>query len=265
MKLMLTAMFCVLVASSIRADDWPHWMGPKRDNTWREEGLLEKFPAGGAKIVWRTATAGGYAGPAVVGDKLYLTDYITDENSKIENFKRDKSFTGKERVRCLNANTGSELWSHSYPVTYSISYPSGTRCTPVVQDGKVYTLGAEGNLFCFNAENGKVIWSKTLPADYHTKTALWGYASHPLVDGRKLICVVGGQDSHAVAFDLASGEELWKSQTAKEQGYSPLATRYLLLSVPYRKQLNFTFEGLQGAESTIERLRPRVDRASHQP
>ena len=40
-----------------------------------------------------------------------------------------------------------------------------------------------------------------------------------------------------------------------EQGYSPLAIRYLLLSVPYRKQLNFTFEGLQGAESTIERLR----------
>jgi cysteinyl-tRNA synthetase len=41
----------------------------------------------------------------------------------------------------------------------------------------------------------------------------------------------------------------------REQGYSPLAIRYLLLSVPYRHQLNFTFEGLKGAESTIERLR----------
>ncbi|MEO6655174.1 MAG: cysteine--tRNA ligase [Pyrinomonadaceae bacterium] len=41
----------------------------------------------------------------------------------------------------------------------------------------------------------------------------------------------------------------------KAQGYSPLAIRYLLLSVPYRKQLNFTFDGLQGAESTVERLR----------
>ncbi len=40
-----------------------------------------------------------------------------------------------------------------------------------------------------------------------------------------------------------------------EQGYSPLAIRYLLLSVPRRKQLNFTFEGLQAAESTVERLR----------
>jgi len=41
----------------------------------------------------------------------------------------------------------------------------------------------------------------------------------------------------------------------REQGYSPLAIRYLLLSVPYRKQLNFTFEGLKAAESTTERLR----------
>ncbi len=41
----------------------------------------------------------------------------------------------------------------------------------------------------------------------------------------------------------------------REQGFSPLAIRYLLLSVPYTKQLNFTFEGLHGAEATIERLR----------
>ena len=41
----------------------------------------------------------------------------------------------------------------------------------------------------------------------------------------------------------------------REQGYSALAIRYLLLSVPTRKQLNFTFEGLQAAESTVERLR----------
>ncbi len=39
-----------------------------------------------------------------------------------------------------------------------------------------------------------------------------------------------------------------------EQGFSPLAIRYLLISVPYRRQLNFTFDGLKGAETTVERL-----------
>ncbi len=39
------------------------------------------------------------------------------------------------------------------------------------------------------------------------------------------------------------------------RGFSPLAIRYLLISVPYGKQLNFTFEGLKGAETATERLR----------
>jgi cysteinyl-tRNA synthetase len=38
------------------------------------------------------------------------------------------------------------------------------------------------------------------------------------------------------------------------KGFNPLAIRYLLISVPYNKQLNFTFEGLKGAETTVERL-----------
>jgi cysteinyl-tRNA synthetase len=41
----------------------------------------------------------------------------------------------------------------------------------------------------------------------------------------------------------------------REKGFDPFAIRYLLLSVPYRKQLNFTFEGLRGAEKTVESLR----------
>jgi len=40
-----------------------------------------------------------------------------------------------------------------------------------------------------------------------------------------------------------------------EKGFDPTAIRYLLLSVPYNKQLNFTFDGLRGAEKTVESLR----------
>lgn len=211
----------IFILPIAHADDWPHWMGPQRDNIWREEGLLDKFPAGGPKILWRNANAGGYSGPAVVGDKVYFTDYETTENSKIENFKRDKSFTGKERVRCLDANSGSELWKKEYPVTYSISYPSGPRCTPVVHQGKVYTLGAEGNLYCFDAKTGDIIWSHDLKKEYETKAALWGYAAHPLIDGNKLITLVGGKGSHIVAFDINTGKEIWKALTSTEQGYTP--------------------------------------------
>ncbi|MEX0643094.1 MAG: PQQ-binding-like beta-propeller repeat protein [Pirellulales bacterium] len=210
----------LVLVSTASADDWPQWMGPKRDNVWREEGLLEKFPEGGPKVLWRVPVAGGYAGPAVVGDRVYVTDYVTDDNVKVDNFAR-KQFTGIERVLCLDAATGEEKWKHEYPVKYTISYPAGPRCTPVFENGKVYTLGAEGNLFCFDADSGDLVWQKNLPEKYQTKAALWGYANHPLIDGDKLICIAGGDDTHAVAFNKNTGEEIWHALTSPEQGYSP--------------------------------------------
>lgn len=82
-------------------------------------------------------------------------------------------------------------------------------------------LGAEGNLTCLDAATGEVAWSKDFHRDYNTKSALWGYASHPLIDGDNLICIVGGEGSHVVAFDKSTGQERWKALTSPEQGYSP--------------------------------------------
>ena len=202
------------------ADEWPQWMGPDRDNVWKETGLIDKFPADGPKILWRASVAGGYAGPAVVGDNVFVTDYVTSDNVKVANFQRQE-FTGTERVLCLDEATGAVKWKHEYPVKYTLSYPAGPRCTPTVDDGHVYTLGAEGHLFCFDVSSGDIVWSKDLQRDYETKSALWGYASHPLIDGDKLICIVGRDGCHVVAFDKRTGDELWRAQTAPEQGYSP--------------------------------------------
>lgn len=210
----------LLVPAAAPADDWPQWMGPQRDNVWREDGLLEQFPTDGPRVVWRTPIAGGYAGPAVANGRLFVTDYVTEADTKTDNFDRKES-TGIERVLCLNAETGKELWRHEYPVKYTISYPAGPRCTPLVEDDRVYTLGAEGNLICFNVESGKIIWQKDLPKQYATSTAMWGYASHPLIDGDKLLCIAGGNGSLAVAFDKHTGNVIWQQLTSPEQGYSP--------------------------------------------
>ena len=221
MKLTL-ALTCMslFVTTIAHADDWPQWMGANRDNVWRESGIIQKFPASGPRVIWRAPVAGGYAGPAVAAGRVYITDYVTTENVKVDNFDR-KQFSGTERVVCLAEATGKELWKHEYPVEYGISYPAGPRCTPNVHEGKVYTLGAEGNLFCFDAASGAVVWSKNLPQEYKTKTPLWGYAGHPLIDGQKLICLAGGNGSHVVALDKDTGEEIWRALTSSEQGYAP--------------------------------------------
>ena len=216
----ITCALLLLTAVACPADDWPQWMGPRRDNVWRESGIIEKFPENGPKVLWRTPIAGGYSGPAVAGGKVFISDYVTKDNVKIDNFDR-KEFTGTERVLCLDEATGEEVWKHEYPVKYTVSYPSGPRCTPNVEDNRVYTLGSEGHLFCFDIPTGKIIWSKDLKKEYGTKAALWGYAAHPLIDGDNLLTLAGGSGSHIVALDKLTGAEKWRSSTSTEQGYSP--------------------------------------------
>jgi outer membrane protein assembly factor BamB len=65
------------------------------------------------------------------------------------------------------------------------------------------------------------VWSRDFKKDFGTKTPLWGFAGHPLIDGKKLICLVGGEGSVAVAFDKDTGKELWRALSAKEPGYAP--------------------------------------------
>ena len=219
-KLLSASMLLLGLVSAANADEWPQWMGPQRDNVWREEGLIDRFPKEGPKVLWRTPIENGYAGPSVAQGKVFVSDFATDANVKVDNFAR-KKFAGTERFFCLDEATGKVLWKTEHAVTYSISYPAGPRCTPTVDGERVYFLGGEGKLSCIEIASGKVVWSKELKTEYKTTSALWGYAAHPLIDGNKLITLVGGEGSHVVAFDKLTGKEIWKSLTSKEQGYSP--------------------------------------------
>ena len=222
MRILTALLLTVIVVSTSRADDWPQWMGPKRDSVWREKNILDTFPKEGPKVLWRAKVSNGYSGPAVADGLVFLTDFVSDTDLQDDNFDR-KKFVGKERVLCFDAKTGDLKWKHEYPCAYAVSYPNGPRCTPTVDAGKVYTLGAEGDLFCFEAKTGKIVWSRDFKKDYGVKAPLWGFAAHPLIDGNRLICLVGGKGSVAVAFDKTDGKELWKALSAEEAGpgYSP--------------------------------------------
>jgi outer membrane protein assembly factor BamB len=203
------------------ADDWPQWLGPRRDATWREAGIAKAIPAAGLPVKWRVDVKGGYAGPAVAGGRVYLMDYDRREGT-LANAPNDRTvLAGNERILCLDAASGRLLWKHEYDCPYSISYASGPRCTPTVAEGKVYALGAEGHLTCLDAASGRVLWAKDFQQDYAAPVPIWGFCGHPLVEGDLLICLVGGPGSVAVAFDRRTGQERWRALTASESGYCP--------------------------------------------
>jgi outer membrane protein assembly factor BamB len=201
--------------------DWPQWMGPARDGVWRDTGIVARMPEGGLPVKWRAEILGGYAGPAVADGRVYVADYERQAGELTNNPSDRTVLAGRERVLCLDADTGRLLWQHVYDCPYSISYASGPRCTPTVADGKVYAMGAEGDLVCLDAVTGERRWSKQFKTDYAAVTPIWGFCGHPLVVGQVLYCLVGGPDSVAVAFDKDTGRELWRSGSASEPGYCP--------------------------------------------
>ncbi len=218
--LSLLASAFALPASSIAAD-WPRWLGPKMDATWRETGITTDFDAQPPKALWRTDAGLGYAGPTVADGKVYVFDFLKKSGSITNKPSGRDKLEGEERVRCLDAETGEVLWTHSYPETYFISYPAGPRCVPTVADGKVYALGAEGKLPCLDAGDGTLIWSKDLKTDFGADTPIWGHSAHPLVHGDTLYLVGGGRDGVATALDKDTGEVKWHALQAVEPGYCP--------------------------------------------
>lgn len=200
---------CLAIAVPAGADDWPQWGGPQRDCVWRESGIVETLPAGDLlPRMWSTPVGEGYSGPAVADGRVFLTDRIHEE--------------GIERAVCFDAATGDVQWTHTWPARYTISYPAGPRATPVVHDGLVYVLGAVGDLLCLEEQTGDVRWAKNFPRDFGTELPTWGMAASPLIDGDRLIALVGGRDNGLViAFDRRTGQELWRSLDDPEIGYCP--------------------------------------------
>ncbi len=228
-----TAAFALVIATFIasgglrpplaKADDWPQWMGPNRDSMWAETGITRTFPKAGPKRLWTTQISAGYSGPAVADGRVYVTDRVLAPGAKNPDdpFDTKEKVNSTERVLCFDAKSGEELWKNEYPCVYHISYPAGPRCTPTVRNGKVYTLGAMGDLHCLDAKSRKVLWSKNFPKDYKAKVPTWGFCGHPLAYKNLLICTVGGENATVVAFDADTGDEKWKALNARDLGYSP--------------------------------------------
>ena len=202
------------------ADDWPQWMGPRRDGVYREEGV--EFPAENPKVIWRRELNAGYSGPAVANGRLCIMD--RKQGAPLQRKAGERGIPeqpGDERVLCLDARSGDLIWEHKYDAAYRIDFPAGPRTTPIVEAGRVYTLGAMGDLRCLEQRDGKLVWSRNFINDFGSPVPAWGWSAHPVIHGEKLISLVGGTNSAVVAFNKTTGKEIWRALTTREIGYAP--------------------------------------------
>lgn len=192
--MMAGVMGCALA----RGEDWPQFLGPRRDGTSAETNLLATIPAGGPAIVWSKTIGTGYAAPSVRAGRLVV-------------FHREND---QEVVESLDARTGKTAWRHNYPTSFQdpYGYNNGPRAAPLLTSNRCYTFGAEGHLTCTDLSTGRRVWERATAKDWRIPAAFFGVAAAPLLEDGKLIVLVGGQpEAGVVALDPETGRTLWES------------------------------------------------------
>ncbi len=188
----------LLLGPGGRTDDWPQFLGPNGDGISSETGLIDSWPTNGPPRRWTKKVGSGYSAPSILGNRLVL-------------HHRDG---GEEIVECFEAGSGRSLWRYAYPSAFidPYGYNNGPRATPLLKANRCYTFGAEGRLLCLELDTGRKIWSRDTSREFKIPTAFFGVGSSPIMEGNRLIVMVGGQpNAGVVAFDPAQGRTLWKS------------------------------------------------------
>ncbi len=195
-KAKLTTLIVSLSVACAFAADWPGYLGPKRDSTSAEKGILKIWPKEGPKVLWTASVGIGFGGAAVSGGKVYLLD-------------RDDKVGDK--LRCFDLSSGAELWSFAYDAPGRFDHP-GSRSVPIVDGNNVYTCGPMGDLYCINTSTHKPVWNKNIWKDFGgNEMPVWGITQNPLIYGNLLIVAPQAPQATVVAYDKLTGEVKWKS------------------------------------------------------
>jgi outer membrane protein assembly factor BamB len=197
-SLFLLSAILLSLSPIARADDWPQWRGPSRDDLSKETGLLKSWPKDGPKLLWSFTDAGiGYSGPAVVGDRLYTMG----------------GDGRKTYAYALDVRSPHKVWSTEVGNFFRNGNGDGPRATPTVDGDRLYVLTGGGDLACLETVTGKKLWQVNLKKELHGQMASgWGYTESPLADGDRVVCTPGGRDGSLAALDKRTGKVLWRSK-----------------------------------------------------
>jgi len=175
--------------------EWTDWRGPGRAGT--SPDVPARLPAT-VKYLWkRGLTGAGLSGIAVAAGRVIVADKSEQKDQDI--------------WRCLDAETGQELWTVAYPTPKEMEFTNVPRAAPVIHGSFVYLLGAFGDLHCVSLYGSGIVWRRNILKDFGAALPPWGTCSTPLVVGDCLIVNPGAADASLVALGLYTGEIIWKT------------------------------------------------------
>ena len=224
---------CAQQPSQATEENWPQWRGPYQNGVSDAKNLPTTW-SGSENIVWKTplpAWSGGT--PIIWGDKIFLTSPTkgasesTTQSSEPQRERRGRrgrrggggrSPGGDELLLiCISRTDGEILWQRELDTGNQLHRKGNDSSpSPVTNGEHVWVVTGNGAVAAFDME-GNEIWKRNLQDDYGRFGLNWGYASSPLLyNGTLIIEVLHGfrtdAPSYIVAFNAATGEELWRQE-----------------------------------------------------
>ena len=186
---------------------WTNFRGPKRDGKYDEASVSTNWPSNGLPQVWRQPVGVGYASFVVADGKVYTIEQRRSQ----------------EVVAAYDINNGREIWTQKWNAEFNDSTGDGPRATPTWDQGRIYALGATGELRCLDANTGAAIWGKNILSDNQAKNLPWAQAASPLIVDDKVIVLPGGANGKSVvAYNKMNGAPVWKVLDDPQAYVSPM-------------------------------------------
>ncbi|KPK43618.1 MAG: hypothetical protein AMJ65_05275 [Phycisphaerae bacterium SG8_4] len=218
-KVTLIAAIVAMTTGSTLAD-WPQYLGPNRDSTSDQKGILRSWPENGPEVLWTVSVGRGFGGPVIKDGKVYLLD-------------RDDKVG--DNLRCFDLGNGEELWNSAYDAPGTAMFP-GSRSVPIVEGNNVYSCGHNGDVYCIDINTHKPVWNKNVWTDFGGKPGgtgrgsfgsrgpgsfpIWAITQCPLVYGDLLILASQAPEAGVVAYEKLTGSLKWKTPNLGNESYA---------------------------------------------
>jgi len=180
--------------------------GPDRSGIFPDTALLKQWPEEGPEQLFVAGDLGRAYSSAVVSDGRI---FVTGTSDSLE-------------VLTALDMQGERLWQVSYGLAWNQSFPEA-RCTPTIEDERLYVLTGLDELSCLSVVDGKPIWQVNMQESYGSNLDMFGVSESLLLSGDKIIVSPCGDLTTVVALDKMTGELVWKSEAlgAQRSNISP--------------------------------------------
>ena len=207
-----------LIASS--EPGWPQWRGPRRDAVSGETHLLDAWPKGGPKLLWKATGMGrGWCSPIVTGGRLYVGG---DVGRRFRIFALD--LDGKIKWQVANG----KAWKNPFP---------GGRGSCCYSEGRLYQMNGYGRVICLDAATGDELWVVNVLKRFGAKQPQFGTAECLLVDGANVIVTPGGKKALVAALDKKTGKTVWAGTAAPVAAETAGCSSPILVELGGRRQI----------------------------